>query len=626
MRNLFKKSLTLCLVAILAFSCFAGIVSAETAYTATIAVVDQTITQGTTSVDVTLNITSSQIGINEALIEVSSDIGTINSKATLDEPTAAIASIELPEGSTNYGSFYLSAENDISGETTVLGSVTAAKIKVTFTVAQDKAVGTYPINIKVDGVRAASSDEDVITFTYATANVTIAAPHVHEYTYTPNGDKTHNGVCACNEAPITNEACVDGDDEDTLCDKCKFDLAEEDVCVHKNKTLISATAAVDASTPGLLDYTCDDCGETEEVDEVVQYHMYYASSYQDFMLENQITERVFIPKRYFALGNRHSFDPTTDKMFLYVDKDFKDSSYSEEKVYEFADAYNGSYYNSSKGQNEDCYVWDLYIRSVDMSDAINCAIFVQYDGIWYSAKSYDYCARNYIMDTLETLESTTDAKQIQLRTLLVDLLNYGAAAQTKFAYNTENLANALLTSTQVAFGTSGDVDDLENQYSNNFNEFTSNYGRVIYLDKTSFDLQSRILANIQFFKGQYTAANTDDLVVKVSFTRASGELVEKTYVNEKFATEQQLEDGYYYTETADGKYGNFQFCELASPDLRQAFSITMFKGEEQVSCIAQDSAQSFAFDVLDIGTTVDKALANEMIQYSDSANVYFNNK
>ena len=129
MRNLFKKSLTLCLVAILAFSCFAGIVSAETAYTATIAVVDQTITQGTTSVDVTLNITSSEVGINEALIEVSSPLGTIATEATLVSYTTAnkeSASIQYPKGSTNFGSFYLSVADDLSTSPSTMGSLSAA--------------------------------------------------------------------------------------------------------------------------------------------------------------------------------------------------------------------------------------------------------------------------------------------------------------------------------------------------------------------------------------------------------------------------------------------------------------------------------------------------------------------
>lgn len=54
----------------------------------------------------------------------------------------------------------------------------------------------------------------------------------HEYTYTQNSDgKTHNGVCkvdGCTEhAPITDEACVDGDDADELCDKCHQPITKD---------------------------------------------------------------------------------------------------------------------------------------------------------------------------------------------------------------------------------------------------------------------------------------------------------------------------------------------------------------------------------------------------------------
>ena len=212
MRNLFKKSLTLCLVAILAFSCFAGIVSAENPFTATIAVENQTITPGTTSVDVVLDIDSSQIGINEALIEVSSDIGTIDVQANLGEYTTANnekASIVYPGDSTNYGSFYLSVADDLTTDPSTMGSLSAATITVTFTVDKNKAVGTYPINIKVDGVRAASGDEDVIKFTYEEANISVVAPHVHEYKYTPNEGDTHTYDCStCENFDPVTEACT----------------------------------------------------------------------------------------------------------------------------------------------------------------------------------------------------------------------------------------------------------------------------------------------------------------------------------------------------------------------------------------------------------------------------------
>ena len=47
-------------------------------------------------------------------------------------------------------------------------------------------------------------------------------------------------------------------------------------------------------------------------------------------------------------------------------------------------------------------------------------------------------------------KAETTAKE---KTLVVDMLNYGAAAQKFFNYNTENLANALLSDEQKGFAT-----------------------------------------------------------------------------------------------------------------------------------------------------------------------------
>lgn len=58
------------------------------------------------------------------------------------------------------------------------------------------------------------------------------AGHTHAYTYTPNGDGTHNGVCAnadgkCTEINIANETCADGD-SDGECDKCHAAIGSSD--------------------------------------------------------------------------------------------------------------------------------------------------------------------------------------------------------------------------------------------------------------------------------------------------------------------------------------------------------------------------------------------------------------
>ena len=61
---------------------------------------------------------------------------------------------------------------------------------------------------------------------------------------------------------------------------------------------------------------------------------------------------------------------------------------------------------------------------------------------------YTDSIRDYAMRMLGKPEVIADEA---LRTLYVDMLNYGAAAQVHFAYDPENLANSLLTETQRTY-------------------------------------------------------------------------------------------------------------------------------------------------------------------------------
>lgn len=78
----------------------------------------------------------------------------------------------------------------------------------------------------------------------------------------------------------------------------------------------------------------------------------------------------------------------------------------------------------------------------------------------------DYSVKQYCMNQLEkTAEelALSETKTQALKTLLVDMLNYGAEAQNYFNYKTEALANAELTAEQSAYASSNDViADLQN--------------------------------------------------------------------------------------------------------------------------------------------------------------------
>jgi len=600
MRNLFKKSLTLCLVAILAFSCFAGIVSAETAYTATIAVVDQTITPGTTSVDVVLNITSSQIGINEALIEVSSDIGTINSKATLDEATAAIASIELPEGSTNYGSFYLSAKNDISGETTVLGSIATASITVTFTVDENKAVGTYPINIAVDGVRAASGDEDVITFTYATANVTIAEPHVHEYTYTPNGDKTHNGACACNEAPITNEACVDGDDEDLLCDKCNFDLAEEEVCEHVWEVTDAAPGtAVDA--PGFISLTCTECG-VESNNNVVNYHGKFRCNSNSLELKSEIvlgfensTDRYSSIPDGAASGVAYGFVVFTDKDDSIVSTlDIVD----DKKV-------------SASGK----YMYELKVPSYDMLDTFGSTCYAYCDGKWYSGKTYSASIAGLVTANFNSFD---DAR----KKLYVDLLNYGAAVQTRFGIKTDALANSTLTPEQSAYGTSETTPPAE------YTAPAIDNTKDVYTTAWALETESKVVLRYKFnaknFKNNRGYTDATNLKAVVTYKDAWDTDHTNTYNYDSTTTDLFYDKDLFTLVSGKTNQYEMAYLDFTACDFRIPITISFYDHEgNQVDQAVTVSVENLIATAIGSASAEQVAMYNAILNYCDSARAVF---
>ena len=85
------------------------------------------------------------------------------------------------------------------------------------------------------------------------------------------------------------------------------------------------------------------------------------------------------------------------------------------------------------------------IAAKEMGDTLSVVIY-DAQGNAVSAVWED-SVRAYAM---RMLEKETDA---ELLTLLVDMLNYGAAAQTQFGYNTENLVNADLTDAQKDYAT-----------------------------------------------------------------------------------------------------------------------------------------------------------------------------
>ena len=101
----------------------------------------------------------------------------------------------------------------------------------------------------------------------------------------------------------------------------------------------------------------------------------------------------------------------------------------------------GYQYNDAK---ELYFVTTKGIPAKNMGDTLWFAIYTKLsDGTCYYTKLVDYSPRYYAYSLLGSGDAALDA-------LLVSMLNYGAAAQTYFDYNTDDLVNKDLTAEQMA--------------------------------------------------------------------------------------------------------------------------------------------------------------------------------
>ena len=108
-------------------------------------------------------------------------------------------------------------------------------------------------------------------------------------------------------------------------------------------------------------------------------------------------------------------------------------------------------------------------------------------------------------------------------TLLVDMLNYGAASQNNFNYNTGDLANALLNDTWKAYATP-DVS---------YSERKDNSG-VAFYQSTAFALESRV--EMQLVLTNNFGMDRSQVEAEISYTTRTGKLVKQTVKGTDFVT------------------------------------------------------------------------------------------
>lgn len=197
-----------------------------------------------------------------------------------------------------------------------------------------------------------------------------------------------------------------------------------------------------------------------------------------------------------------------------------------------------------------------------MADKVEVTIYsmshVQVSNTWTDSIR-DYAVRQ--------LTSPANAGKTELFTVIVDMLNFGAAAQNQFNYNKADLANSTLTDAQKAYATA----------SLNWADYENNQVKGAGYMGTTLALENKIVLGIFF--NEIAEIESDGLKAVVSYTDHSGN--EVSY---------EVEEWDFNTDLT-GFYG-IMVDTLVAADVFTVVNVEIYDGETLVASCA-DSIESY---------------------------------
>ncbi len=239
------------------------------------------------------------------------------------------------------------------------------------------------------------------------------------------------------------------------------------------------------------------------------------------------------------------------------------------------------------------------IAAKEMGDTLTARLEFTRDGVFYSGTVDTYSLKAYAM---ERLEKSTNA---EFKSLLVDLLNYGAAAQTYFGYKTDALVNADLTAEQKALATG--AFNLPTTAENDSGE---NVTYPASITKKNILFGNRITLLIATSLGK--DSDLSGISLRIRYTDIDGNEVEKFIGGKDFVFRDDVNS---YTAYFDG---------LKASEFRTQLELTLVKDGEAISETVTYSLDTYAQNRLTASDDASfKALLEATLRYADSAKAYF---
>lgn len=240
---------------------------------------------------------------------------------------------------------------------------------------------------------------------------------------------------------------------------------------------------------------------------------------------------------------------------------------------------------------------DKYVFTFDhiaphyMNDAVTATLFGTQNGTEYASAPIEYSIASYCYGMIDSDYADNNS---EFKTMLVDLLNYGAACQAYMNYHTDDFVNSDLTSEEAGCGTQTDPV-LDSVYE---------IGNTIADPDVEWTAVGLILRNSVVMRIKFTAASTEGLVIKAQKGSA---------ITEYTATDFAEGDNCYM----------LYFEEFDASEMSEAITFTAYVGAQQVSNVLAYSVESYAYETISSGSDANLvALLKALMKYGYAAYNY----
>lgn len=344
-------------------------------------------------------------------------------------------------------------------------------------------------------------------------------------------------------------------------------------------------------TDGTITGTCE-CGDTKT--ETVTGTAFLRCNTYSLILENSLTINFRMTK-----ANVTGFSNIVIKA---------NTLFDGIKVFNAPVKDDGTYYQYSIGLPPQ-YVKDN-IDVVAYSTIQKDGQTVQVWGPTYSRSVLTYV--NSQINNSAIASDSASAKYKALRTMLVDMLNYGAAAQVKANYDTANLANAGLTETQKSWA-SADIASWNTVKSYNAETIENPTARFA---AGALKLDDAVVPKMTFALKD-GVVDINDITMKVT---VGGQ----TFTYNAIDNPENFEN---YKQNVNGALGVenryfFYFDDILANQMFDTIRFQIFVNGVAVSSVCTYSVESYVYDAYNISSDADKVLLRSMMKYGKAATIY----